>query len=228
MPRNARTVEPGILYHVTQRGTNRDRVFFSIADRHLYLRLISENLAEAGARILAYCLMSNHVHFVVMPERDDSLAMLFARANGRYAQAVNIRRGRSCGHLWQARFHSCAMSDSHFWVALRYVEENPCRAGLVQAPEAYRWSSAAAHLGIEPDRSRVLDMEFWRQAGGVETWRELQGCGSLDESLSALRKCTYSGKPFGDESFLSSMEERFHRRWRRTKADSPAQIAISA
>jgi REP element-mobilizing transposase RayT len=105
-------VAEGLPYHVTQRGTNREKVFFSGADCRLYLRLIRENLCDAGAKVLAYCLMSTRVHFVVEAEREDSLALLFGRANGRYAQAVNIRKGRS-GHLWQARFCSCPMSEGH-------------------------------------------------------------------------------------------------------------------
>jgi len=149
MPRNARVVAPGLPHHITQRGTNRQRVFVTVADRSLYLRLVRENQAEAGVRILAYCLMRNHVHFVAVPQREDSLAVLFGRANGRNAQALNIPKGRS-GHLWQARFHSCALSDSHLEIALRYVEENPCRAGIAASPAEYRWSSAAAR---RPGRS---------------------------------------------------------------------------
>ncbi|HUA84340.1 MAG TPA: transposase [Bryobacteraceae bacterium] len=141
---------PGIAYHVTQRGTDRQQVFFGIADRKLYLQLIRQNLAGAGVRILAYCLMTNHVHFIVVPEREDSLAVLFGRAQGGYSQALNIRRGR-CGHLWQARFHSCPLSPAHLEIGLRYVEANPCRAGMVERPEQYRWSSAAAHLWGEKD-----------------------------------------------------------------------------
>jgi putative transposase len=133
MPRNARVVAPEIPYHVTQRGTNREPIFFTIGDRKLYLELVRQNQQEAGVRVLAFCLMTNHVHFLVVPEREDSLAVLFGRANGRYAQALNIRRGR-CGHLWQARFHSCPMSPAHLEVGLRYVEANPCRAGIVDRP----------------------------------------------------------------------------------------------
>jgi putative transposase len=69
MPRNARVVAAGLPYHITQRGTNRARVFFTRGDRALYLRLIRENQEAAGVRILAYCLMTNHVHFIVVPER---------------------------------------------------------------------------------------------------------------------------------------------------------------
>lgn len=96
----------------------------------------------------------------------------------------------------------------------------------VGAPEAYRWSSAAAHLGQRPDRSGVLDMDFWRRAGGVETWREMHGFGSIDEQVGVLRRCTYAGRPFGDEPFLATMEERFHRRWRRTKADLGSETGV--
>jgi putative transposase len=214
-------------YHITQRGTNRERVFFTVADRSLYLRLVRENQEEAGVRILAYCLMTNHVHFVAIPNREDSLALLFGRANGRYAQAINIRKGR-CGHFWQARFHSCALSDSHLEIALRYVEDNPCRAGLVAAPAEYRWSSAGAHLLGAPDRSHILDLKFWERAGGAETWVELHGSRSNADQILALRKCTYSGRPFGDEQFVSSMEERFQRKWRRTGAERGAGIAKTA
>jgi putative transposase len=226
MPRNARVVAPGLPYHITQRGTNRERVFFTVGDRSLYLRLIRENQAAAGVRILAYCLMTNHVHFVAVPEREDSLALLFGRANGRYAQALNIRKGR-CGHLWQARYHSCVLSDSHLEFALRYVEDNPCRAGMVGRPGAYRWSSAAAHLLGSPDRTKVLDMKFWERAGGAALWAEMHGSRSGADQIAELRKCTYSGRPFGGDSFISEMEERFQRKWRRG-GDAGHEIAISA
>jgi putative transposase len=227
MPRNARVVAPGLPYHITQRGTNRERVFFTIADRKLYLQLIEESQAEAGVRVLAYCLMTNHVHFIVVPEREDSLALLFGRANGRYAQATNIRKGRS-GHLWQARYHSCPMSDSHLWVGLRYVEENPCRAGMVKEAVEYRWSSASTHLLGAPDPSGILDSAFWAKAGGTATWAEMHGVAMCPKQAIALRKCTYSGRPFGDEAFVTTMEERFGRKWRRGGADLVGEIAISA
>jgi putative transposase len=219
MPRNARLVAPGIPYHITQRGTNRQRVFFTAADRSLYLRLIRENLEESRSRVMAYCLMTNHVHFVVVPEKEDSMALLFGRANGRYAQALNIRKGRS-GHLWQARFHSCPMSESHFWAGLRYVESNPCRAGMADKPEHYRWSSAGVHLDGTIDRSGVLDMDFWSRAGGRETWAELHGREISPDLVNQLRKCTYAGRPFGEDAFLEQMEERFQRRWRRIGAQA--------
>ena len=144
MPRHKRCVEPGLPYHVTQRGVNRETVFFSISDRETYLHLVEDNQEEAGVRALAFCLMENHVHWVVIPEREDSLAVLFRRVHGRYAQYGNARRRRS-GHLWQNRYYCCPLAATHLWTALRYVEWNPIRAGLVREAADYRWSSAAAH-----------------------------------------------------------------------------------
>lgn len=193
-------------------------MFFSASDRALYLRLIRENLDYAGVRVLAYCLMTNHVHLVVVPEHEDSLALMFGRAGGRYSQALNIRKGRS-GHLWQARYYSCGLSDRHLWTAIRYVEENPCRAGLVVHPQNYRYSSAAAHLLGTGDPSRLLDMRFWEISGGAEMWAELHREHCSEQQVRVLRKCTYSGKPFGEESFVCEMEDRFGRKWRRGLAD---------
>jgi putative transposase len=152
-------VEPGLAYHVTQRGTNREQVFFTISDYKLYLGLLRSHLARVRVRVLAYCLMRNHVHLVVVPQAPDALGVLFRRVHGGYAQYCNVRRGRT-GHLWQQRYFSCPMSEQHLWSGLRYVERNPCRAGLVDRPEQYRWSSAAAHLGVEADRSGLLDLDF--------------------------------------------------------------------
>jgi len=83
---HARCVESGLAYHVTPRGSNRQKVFFSVGDRKMYLSLLRQQAAEAEVRVLAYALMSNHVHLVEVPERDDSLAVLFRRLHGRYAR----------------------------------------------------------------------------------------------------------------------------------------------
>jgi putative transposase len=214
MPRNARCIIPELAYHVTQRGTNRQRVFFSAADRTTYLRLLQQNLAPTETRVVAWCLMTNHVHLVVVPGREDSLEVLLRRLHGRYAQMVNARRLRS-GHLWQNRFFSCPLSASHLLRVLAYVERNPVRAGLVAEAEQYQWSSAAIHLGLAHDRLHLADVETWRQLGGAEAWRSLLATPDELTSLRLLRRCTYAGRPFGDDTFVKSLEDRFHRNWRR-------------
>jgi putative transposase len=166
MPRLARAIAVGFPHHITQRGTNREAVFFTNTDRAVYLDLLRTSARRASLRILAYCLMPNHVHIVAVPDQPDALAVALRRAHGRYANYLNARRGRT-GHLWQNRFYSCALDRDHLAVALRYVERNPVRASFVENAEQYAWSSAAAHLaGI--DSREILDMDFWRDRGAAD------------------------------------------------------------
>jgi putative transposase len=212
MPRRARIVAPGVAHHVTQRGVDRKRVFYTQRDRQVYLALLREQARLADVRILAYCLMSNHIHLVAVPEKEESLALCLQRVHGRYAQYLNARRQR-CGHLWQNRFFSCPLDERHLWTALRYVELNPVRAGMVGQAREYRWSSAAAHMG-ERDESRALDTDFWKESGGAERWRELILIQEDNDEIKSLRRATYACRPFGSEEFVI--------RWKR---HPPAQIA---
>jgi len=204
----------GLAYHVTQRGSNHQRIFFCASDYRMYLSLVSQQMAYAGVRVLAFCLMTNHVHLVVVPERPDSLAVLFRRVHGQYSQYLNTRRRRS-GHLWQQRYYSCPLSGSHLPIALRYVERNPCRARICAAPADYQWSSARSHLGMSADKTKILDQKFWERAGGVETWREMHAETDDPERFLLLRRCTYAGRPFGEEEFVVRLEQQFQRNWRR-------------
>ena len=157
MPRNARTVIPGLPHHVTQRGNNRQNVFFVDGDRLRYLDLLGAQCAREGVRLLAYCLMTNHVHLVAIPRREDSLQRAVGRTHYLYTQYVNRLHGRS-GHLWQGRFFSCVLDEPHALETVRYVERNPVRTKMTRAPWTYRWSSAAAHTGTGGARG-LLDEE---------------------------------------------------------------------
>jgi putative transposase len=121
MARMPRLVIPGYPHHVTQRGNRRMRTFFSVDDYQYYLKLMARTKAEAGAEIWAYCLMPNHIHAVVVPQYADSLAKLFQHVHRKYSRYINIRQEWR-GHLWQERFHSFVMDESHLLRAVRYVE----------------------------------------------------------------------------------------------------------
>ena len=112
LPRRGRCLLPGVACHVTQRGVDRRETFSADQDRHTYLRLLRENLGDAQVSLLAWCLMSNHVHLVMVPAREDSLSILLRRVHGRYAQYYNACRGRS-GHLWQNRYFGCMLEPAH-------------------------------------------------------------------------------------------------------------------
>ena len=139
MSRTARLVVPGMPHHITQRGTRRFNVFHDEADRLDYLSLFAENCHEFRLAIVAYCLMTNHVHYIAIPERTDSIARVFHRVHGTYSKRFNIKHG-FVGHLWQERPFSCVLDEDHFWNAIRYVEQNPVRAGMVRNAIDYRWS----------------------------------------------------------------------------------------
>ena len=107
MPRIARVVLPGVPLHVTQRGIRRFEVFRGDTDRYTYLSLLRESCRQFRLRIYAYCLMSNHVHFVAVPDDSDSLWRTFHRCHGAYATRFNMKHGWT-GHLWQAAVLMCA------------------------------------------------------------------------------------------------------------------------
>ena len=147
MPRSARVVFEGVVHHITQRGNYRQNIFEDSADRKKYIEFVSEYSRKYQMKIYAYCLMTNHVHFLAAPLRRDSLAMTFKYANMRYSSYFNKKNRRS-GHLWQGRFYSCPLHHDHALEALRYVERNPVRAKMVRLPWEYEWSSAREHVGF--------------------------------------------------------------------------------
>lgn len=212
MARLARAVAVGSAHHITQRGVDRQRIFFTDGDRHVYTDLLREQAAHARLRVLAYCWMPNHIHLIAVPEEPDSLAVALRRTHSRYAAYLNARRRRS-GHLWQNRFFSCALDAAHLWTALRYVELNPVRAGFCARAEHYAWSSACAHLdGHDP--ARLLDLDFWRAEGGTERWQALLATPEEYAALRALQRCTFTGRPYAGEAFVVALEQQLGRRLR--------------
>jgi putative transposase len=212
MPRLARTVAVEVAHHVTQRGNNRQDVFLVDDDRRGYLEFLREQADPYGLRIEGYCLMSNHVHLVAIPQEEDSPAKAVGRTHFRYSQYIN-RFHRRSGHLWQGRFYSCALDDRHYWLAMKYVELNPVRARLCRKPWLYAWSSAAAHID-ETARSDLLPLARWYKHMSAEQWRRELTEGLDDAQLDRLRLRTHTGRPLGSDSFLSKLETLLGRRVR--------------
>lgn len=211
MVRHARIVLPGVAHHVTQRGNDRQDIFFGDEDRRQYLAYLRESAEKEGVALSAYCLMTNHVHLIVTPEREDSLARALGRTHLLYAQYVFKARGRS-GHLWQSRFYSCALDEAHAHNAAAYVELNPVRAAMVELPWEYAWSSAAAHCGVGGDPSSMLDLGRWFEQMPIDAWKKtLESIAEADDAIARLRLYTRTGRPLGDESFLKRVEQALRR-----------------
>src|SRR5690349_18205490 len=111
MPRRARVIVPGVAHHVTQRGNNQQPVFQSADERSLYLKLLGSHVAADGTHVMAYCLMTNHVHLVVVPDAPLSLSHTLGHTHSEFALLANRLGGRT-GHLWQGRFYSCPMDHA--------------------------------------------------------------------------------------------------------------------
>src|SRR5277367_4942885 len=140
MTRLARMVVAGLPHHVTQRGNRREAIFFEDGDHDVYRDLLAEQTKKAEVEVWAYCFMPNHVHLVLTPKREDGLGQAVGEAHRRYTNFINAR-GRWTGHLFQSRFASVVLDDTHLVRAVRYVSMNPVRAGLVARPEEWKWSS---------------------------------------------------------------------------------------
>lgn len=136
MPRIARVVVSEYPHHIIQRGNYRQNVFLDESDKRQYLSLIAEYSQKYHLKILAYCLMDNHVHFIGIPKNGNSMAKTFSVAHTLYSQYFN-KKMKVSGHLWQGRFYSCVLDESHLIAAGRYVEQNPVRAGIVKKPVEY-------------------------------------------------------------------------------------------
>ena len=151
MPRRPRIHLDGVPLHIVQRGHNRQRCFFSDADYHCYLRWLGEALEQCDCSLHAYVLMSNHVHLLLTPRRAELVPKLVISLGRRYVQHINRRYGRT-GTLWDSRYKSSLVhADAYLLACLRYIELNPVRAGMVEGPEHYRWTSYHANAMGRPD-----------------------------------------------------------------------------
>lgn len=206
MPRLARHVCARVPHHITQRGNRRENVFFTDEDRQIYLQWLKDYAEKYKVDILAYCLMTNHVHLIAVPAAEEGLQQVLKPLHMRYAQRVNRARGWK-GHLWQGRFFSSSLDDDYLWAAIRYVERNPVRAKMVRKAENYPWSSAAAHCGLKQDTLLTTKSYWHEQFEGVGDWSAWLAVGDDPKQLEMLRRNVEKGLPCGSEKFIKKLEK---------------------
>ncbi len=226
MSRIARIVLKDIPYHVTQRGNGRQQVFFEDRDYSLYQDLLRDHCHEAGLLIWGYCLMPNHIHLLAVPGRETAMAQAMARTNADFARFYNLKK-RSCGHVWQARYHSTPLDSAHLWRAMAYVERNPVRACLADQAEDYPWSSARWR---QSGRAGFVDLSPWQERYDWPSWREALRTSVDEEAFGRrLQEASRRGRPFGEEQFVDDLEKGCGRRLRarpvgRPKAASAEEV----
>lgn len=207
MSRFARVVAVDQPHHVVHRGNQRQILFRSDPHRLRYLDLLRRECDRHRLEIWSYCLMPNHVHAIVVPREPTSLARAIGRAHCAFAQWINRTTART-GHLWENRYFSCPLDESHLWAAVRYVERNPLRAGLVDSSVDYPWSSARCHGLGRADSLLAPSRPFTPASAG---WAEWLDCLLEEPAIEELRRRTRTGRPLGSESFVRDLEDRLNR-----------------
>lgn len=148
--------------------------------------------------------MPNHVHLVVVPQKEDGLRHFFGEAHRRYTRAINFREGWR-GYLWQGRFHSFVMQERYLMSAVRYVENNPVKAGLCEKAEDWRWSSARAHIIGQDDGLVTVNPMLER----VNDWKAYLQHSDEAQVDNVLEKHVRTGRPLGDVDFIDELVNRY-------------------
>ena len=202
MARIARVVAEGMPHHITQRGNRRQQTFFTAEDSSVYIDLMAEWCDKHAVDIWAYCQMPNHIHLIAVPSKPEALRLAIGEAHRRYTRRINCRRGWR-GHLWQERFSSFVMDERYLVACARYIENNPVRAKLVQQPEKWPWSSAAAHMAGINDRL----VNVWPLLSIIaHDWRLFLDGSMLTDELQDIRKHERTDRPLGTPLFLENLE----------------------
>jgi len=202
MVRIARIVIPNYPHHIIQRGNRSQNVFFGDKDKKLYVEVLYKHAVHSGVTFWAYCLMDNHVHLIAVPRSEDSFAKGIGEAHRNYTRMINFREGWR-GYLWQGRFISYPLDEKYLYAAVRYVERNPVRAGLVKRAEDYPWSSARAHVLNKKDI--LLADNF--MLSQIKDWSSYLAEDERDIDGDLFRKHAHTGRPLGDEKFITKLEK---------------------
>jgi putative transposase len=229
MARLSRIVIPGVPHHVTQRGNRRLPIFFSDDDRAAYLSLIADACQAHGTICLAWCLMDNHVHLILVPQSADGLRATLGEAHRLYSRRINFREGWR-GYLFQGRFASYPMDDAHLLAAVRYVENNPVAAKLVARTEDWSWSSAASHVaGKRVAGDPLTDVKALGKH--ARNWRALLKVGleAMDElaNVAAIEARSRTGRPLAEPEWIAEAEAAMGRKMAPGKPGPKAKVRAS-
>lgn len=216
MARLPRIVIPGQALHLIQRGNNRQATFYADEDYRFYLECLQDASTHHGCAIHAYVLMTNHVHLLLTPRAERAASLFMQSVGRRYVRYVNHVYQRS-GTLWEGRFKSALIDSERYLLSCsRYIELNPVRAGMVDVPGGYHWSSYRCNALGQVDV--LIEPHPLYQALGshtelrAEAYRDLFSQHVNDDDLAAIRATTENGTVLGNDRFRADIEEILKRR----------------
>jgi putative transposase len=231
MPRRPRLCPPGIPQHIIQRGNNRCPCFASNADRAAYANWLREAAERYDVEIHAWVFMTNHVHLLVTPQKEGGASKMMQYIGRLYVRYFN-QKYRRTGTLWEGRHKSCLVGhDAYLFHCYRYIELNPVRAGLVQQPADYVWSSYHSNaLGVES--ALRTPHSLYLQLGATrcereERYRDLFGTDIENRAAGEIRAATLQGLVFGDEAFRDSVAALTGQRVRLEKSGPKRELLVS-
>jgi putative transposase len=224
MPRTARAVEAGLVYHVINRGNGRMLLFHKPADFTAFEGVLAEGLDLYPVDLLTYCLMDNHWHLVLRPRTDEALGRFMG-----WVGVTHVRRHhehyhtRGGGHLYQGRFKSFPVQDDvHFLTLCRYVEANALRAGLVERAEDWVWGGLYARR----HRGKPLRLSEW-PVGRPSNWTTTVNEAIEEKDLERLRASVNRGRPWGEDSWVDKTARRLGLMFTLRKAGRPRKSEIN-
>jgi REP element-mobilizing transposase RayT len=203
---------PGGLYHVILRGNHRQPIFLAQSDRTMLDDVVAESLARFGARVHAYCWMTNHVHLAVQVA-DTPLGPLVQRIAGQYARRVQ-QRLPTTGHLFEGRYRAVLVdADDHLLRLTRYIHLNPVRAGMVSDPADYAWSGHRAYLGLADVPWLTTDFTLRGLGANVASARRAYAKvialgGDPEDSVQYSRGVPGDCRVLGPDGFLKQLAAR--------------------
>ena len=212
MARLPRIRIPGITFHVVHRGNDRDRTFFVDDDYRAYLHQVRAKSERYETQVHAYVLMTNHVHLLLTSSQPDGVSRTMQHVAAGYARRVNDRYQRT-GSLWEGRFRSSPIDSELYCLACyRYIELNPVRAGMVEAPDAYPWSSYHENTG-RALFSVVTPHPCFLELGQSSItrhrrYRRIVHEHLPDQTVADIRHGTIKGLPVGSEAFVKNIETK--------------------
>lgn len=210
MPRRPRIHLPGLPLHIVQRGHNRDACFFHEDDYLAYKQWLREALNATGSHLHAYVFMTNHVHLLLTPPEPEAVTKLVISLGRRYVQYINRSYHRT-GTLWDSRYKSSLVqADAYLLLCQRYIELNPVRAGMVDDPAHYRWSSYRAN-GLGQTDELLTPHPVYVALGQqgedrLLAYRDLFRPELDDAAIADIRLALNQGQPLGESRFINSIE----------------------
>ena len=215
MARLPRFVLPGQPQHVIQRGNNRDIIFVSEEDYRFYLEKLQDACQKYGCVIHAYVLMTNHVHLLMTPDTENSIGKVMQSLGRYYVQYFNYQYKRS-GTLWEGRYKAALLdSEQYLLTCYRYIELNPVRAGMVDHPSDYPWSSYHCNALGKKD-GLITPHELYQGLGRnkqlrEKAYRELFRNHIAEKTLTEIRSATNKAWVLGNNRFQSRVEKLVER-----------------